>query len=168
MMKNIQKQNQNINGEIKNIYVMMTNMLNYLDIDSHVRYRLFPDFQIDETDELDNEYYLNFVVYRDMRDVRDEVYTLFHQYRYSDEYPSRGYENKTLAAVIVTEVLDKYDIKYNLFSLLKEFEISIGEFEKLSYRLRQWADKNYWENSVEYIRCKYVDNLEIKKDLEVN
>jgi len=86
----------------------------------------------------------------DKRYIHNEINKFISKYIHSEDYQPFPFSYKTIALAITAEVLEHYGISFDLIQILKEFEISLDEFDKMSDRVRQWAKKNYWTDSIDY------------------
>ena len=130
----------------RNIYQTIRHanfMLNYLAIDTayHPVYDVL---------EIDDNIVLNAI--GDRRYIRNEVYNMIEKYINSNEYSPYPYSYKVISLAIIAEVLEHYNISYDLVSLLKAYDISLNAFDNMSYRIREWARKNYWRDSITYFQ----------------
>ena len=116
-------------------------MLNYLNIDTS-NFSIYNSIDLDELMIID--------VSRDKRYVRNEVMNMIDKYINSDDYIPYPYAYKVISLSIVSEVLEHYSISFNLIDLLKQYDISLDEFDRMNDRIRIWAKKNYWKDNIEY------------------
>ena len=116
-------------------------ILNYLNIDTS-NLNLYNAIDIDDLMMID--------VSKDSRYIRNEVMNMIDKYLNSDDYIPYPYAYKVISLSIVSEVLEHYDISFDIIDLLKQYNISLDEFDKMNDRIRLWAKKNYWKDNIEY------------------
>ena len=116
-------------------------ILNYLNIDT-TNFKIFNAISIDDSLVLD--------VSNDNRYIRNETLNMIERYIESDDYTPYPYSYKVISLSIVSEVLEHYNISFNIIDLLKQYNISLDEFDKMNDRIRIWARKNYWKDNLEY------------------
>jgi hypothetical protein len=80
--------------------------------------------------------------------MRTDVLKLLESfYKYYNWSISHGaYTNELLAVCIVTEVINHWNIKYDLDNLLEIFGLDRLSYNNLYYRIHQYADLNYWKS----------------------
>ena len=56
----------------------------------------------------------------------------------------RSYSNEALSSCIVSEILDYYNSEYDEIELIKNYNIPINTFIKLSLLCHEWCKERYW------------------------
>lgn len=71
------------------------------------------------------------------------VDNLCRQMKWNESHTS-NYSNELFAIVVITELLNKYNIRVNELELLNEYDIPVDKFVRLSICSHKWLEKNYW------------------------
>jgi len=74
----------------------------------------------------------------------DNITDLLTQTKYSIEFFNK-YNDELIASVIITEILDYYNSKYNIEDIYSIVNIDENEYIKLKLTLNSWLISNYWK-----------------------